>query len=369
MANTRETMGEQACLDALVADTLTTFEDDGITQVGDSALNWRKALSSVVMSNCTSVVSSGFGNCTNLELVDIKGSGNIGSNAFDNTSIRHLIMRSTERTTLSNVSAFNSTPIAAGEGCVYVDSDLLAWYEANGMWKHYIIRSIEDYPYTNYETIGDSWTEIITACDNGTYDQKYNVGDTKSMVIDGTTYYFQLVAKDADVLAADGITTVPTTWIMFRKLYGESHAMNKTSTSSGGWADSGMRSWLVDTVLPLFPSEVRAAIKEVRKYSGTYENNAVVKDGSVTADKIWIPSNYELNINSLYETQGATYSTDLYSPTNQNARVKYDLTFKAKNWWLRSASTSAHFISVSSSGSASGSSAMGAYGVVLGFCI
>lgn len=375
MTNTRETMGEQACLDALVADTLTTFEDDGVVYVGANALQYHDALTSVTMSQCKSVNSYGLANCTDLEVVDIQGTGTIVSNAFNgDTKLKHVVLRGNTKTDLDNTNAFNNTPISIGEGAIYVPSTLVESYKSTTNWSKFIILPIDAYPSTDFSTISDSWSDIITAVGNGTYGSKYTVGDTKSIVIDGTTYYMQLVAKDADVLASDGTTTVATTWLMFKVLYGTTHVMNSTQTTEGGWASSEMRSWLSGTVLPLLPAEVRTAIKEVRKYSGTYENGAVVKDGSVTADKLWIPSFHELNMGTDHETQGATYSTSLYpsgtASSTRPYRVKYNQSGSGSNWWLRSAHSATAFRSILNGGGVNITPAdTTSYCVVLGFCI
>ena len=374
MANTRETMGEQACLDALVADTLTTFEDDGISYVGTNVLQYRDVLTSVTMSQCKAVNQYGLGNCTNLEVVDIKGTGTIDANAFNgDTKLKHVILRGNARGSLSSTNAFTGTPLAIGEGAIYVPSTLVDSYKAGTNWSDFTILPIDAYPATDFSTISDSWSDIIAAVGNGTYDSKYAIGDTKSIVIDGTTYYMQLVAKDADVLASDGTTTVATTWLMFKKLYGTAHVMNSTNTTEGGWAASEMRSWLSGTVLPLLPAEVRTAIKEVRKYSGTYENGAVVKDGSVTADKLWIPSFHELNMGTDHETQGATYATSLYpngtGPSTRPYRVKYNQSGSANSWFLRSAYSVTDCRYVSGAGIAGNVSVGSNFGVCLGFCI
>ena len=53
MANTRETLGEQATLDGLINHTLTSFEEDGVTTLGNYALYRNSALTSVKFPNLT----------------------------------------------------------------------------------------------------------------------------------------------------------------------------------------------------------------------------------------------------------------------------------------------------------------------------
>lgn len=51
MSNTREMMGEAACLDALVAKTLTSFEDDAVKKIASRALSRHTALTNIKLPN------------------------------------------------------------------------------------------------------------------------------------------------------------------------------------------------------------------------------------------------------------------------------------------------------------------------------
>ena len=372
MANTRDVMGDQACLDALIADTLTSFEDDGCTKIGEYGLTYKTTLDSLKMPSCQKIEGHGLENDSSLTTVDILGGGSIGLNAFANDSkFTHLVLRSTTLTNLASTNAFYMTSFDKKEGAVYVPSDLVSEYSSATNWRNYLIRPISQYPLADFSTITDSWDDIITACGNGTYSSRYNVGDTKSIEIDGVTYYMQLVAKDADVLASDGTTTVPTTWLIYYACYSTLHNMDGSGTTTGGWADSGMRSWLVSDVLPLIPSNVRSAIKEVRKYSSIYENGGIVKD-DITNDKLWIPSTQEVNSSygTTYESQCPVYS-GVFTDANYT-RVKCNQLSSTCNWWLRSAYSERSYFICSNQGSVSSLSSNGVVGnngVVFGFCI
>lgn len=362
MANTRDVMGDAACLDALLANTLTSFEDDGVTRVSQNALRGRTALTSVVLPNCTSLSTNAFYDDTALESVDIKGGGSFSSYAFHNcASLKHLVMRDSSLTSGTN-NLFTSSPMRTCEGAIYVPSELVSSYRANSYWKKYMIISLSKYPLSTFESISDSWATIATKCASGDYATDYSVGDMKIIEIDGSNYLMELVAMDADVLASDGTTTVPTTWVIARRFFGR-HSMNDTATTTGGWANSSMRSWLSTDVLPLLPSDVRSSIKEVRKYSNSYENDAIVKDGCVTSDKLWVPSLGErLKEISDAETNAPTYR---WSETTRWPQSGY----AASSWWLRSANNSTDFRTGSDNGGVSHGSAASSYGVVFGFCI
>ena len=60
--------------------------------------------------------------------------------------------------------------------------------------------------------IADSWTEIIAACNNGTYKSKYNVGNYKPLTIGSETINMQIAGMDKDDLA-DGTGKAPISWV------------------------------------------------------------------------------------------------------------------------------------------------------------
>ena len=60
--------------------------------------------------------------------------------------------------------------------------------------------------------ITDSWTEIIAACNNGTYKSKYNVGNYKPLTIGSETINMQIAGMDKDDLA-DGTGKAPISWV------------------------------------------------------------------------------------------------------------------------------------------------------------
>lgn len=373
MANTRETMGEQACLDALVADTLTTFEDDGITKIGTYGLDQHKNLINVVLPACTTINEHGFSNCDNLEVVDILGKQLKNYAFYTSKKIKHLILRYGGLSSVTQ-GALSVTPLEWGEGAIYVPKDFISRYKQSSYASFFPILPIESYPATDFSTITDSWNDIITAVGNGTYDSKYAVGDTKSIVIDGTTYYMQMVAKDADVLASDGTTTAATTWLMYRKLYKEEHRMNPANQSgaqgtgaNGGWEHSEMRSWLNDTILPLFPSELQTSIKEVRKYSDyVVPGESSVSHDQMTADKLWIPSANEIFSNTTYEQTGPKYVDVM--PYNY-VKIRYDKDNGVTVWSTRSAASNTSFHAVTNDGSVKAYSSSTSNYVCFGFCI
>ena len=366
-------MGEQACLDALVANTLTSLEDDGVTRVGANCLRYHTALTDVKLPQCKSVETYGLAGCTNLEVVDMLGRGSINSNAFNgDTKLAHLLLRGASKTALASTNAFSGTPISRGNGAIYVPSDLLATYKADTNWKKYFITTLDRYPLSSFDTITESWAEL-DAMTQAQIEAKYAIGDTKLIDL-GTEgkVYAQIAGFGLDDLTSGGKAKVT---FVTKSMLATAHRMNPADSSgaqgtgaNGGWEYSEMRTYLSGTVLPLLPSELQSAIKSVTKYSGNIVpgESTVTKDGCVTQDKLWIPSHREVLGESTYEENGPVYS-GLFP--NAASRVKYNQSGSANYWWLRSANSADSFRGVSGYGNAYNYSALSTSGVVLGFSL
>ena len=419
MANTRDTIGDQATVDGLVNHTLTSLEEDGIGIIGDRALYNNTALTSVNFPNATSIgeyamagcsaLSSvsipnvtrinqyAFQNCKDLTSIDLDGVTNIGNYAFSESgigileitdattlgtylcrgyrtgvvdqhttvnlpsnrfnganSLCHLILRSTTMCTLTT-DALTNTAIAAGIGWIYVPTDLVATYKAASNWSNYAsqIVDISEYPKAlQDETISDSWSTIFANEDNGTYKTVYSLGDIKYMYLNGTPMPMQIVAFDED--------TSKISWVCKSIL--DTHNMNPTSKTTGGWASSNMRTWLRETIYPMIDSTIRNRIVAVTK--NYYD--AKTSSRLTISDTVWIPSEYEIFGTTSYENSGTLY-TGVF--TDATSRIKkYGLNGSASNWWLRSAISGTYCRCVNYDGYASNYNANTAAGVVLGFC-
>ena len=340
MANTRDTLGDQATLDGLVNGTLTELEEDVVTSLPSYALHKNTHIETLKFPNVTSISGNAFNGCS---------------------ALKHLVLGSSTKCALSATSAFTGTPISLTKGAIYVPEGLVSTYKADSYWKNYFITSVENYPTTDYSTITDSWAQIVAAISDGTYSTKYNVGDTKAISINGVDDYMVLIAKDTDVLA-DGSGNAKTTWLS-KGLFA-THNMNTQGTNANGWAQSEMRTWLRETILPTLDSTIQSNIKEVTK---TYYDKTTTSTLSIT-DTVWIPSAREIYGGTSYESAGCDY-TSLFN--SDPARIKYNTSGTAGSWWLRSANSGydTSFRSVNYGGDVYSSSASGAYGVALGFSI
>ena len=93
MANTRDTIGDQATVDGLVNHTLTSLEEDGIGIIGDRALYNNTALTSVNFPNATSIGEYAMAGCSALQTALVPKLATSGTYAFQNcTSLESISM-------------------------------------------------------------------------------------------------------------------------------------------------------------------------------------------------------------------------------------------------------------------------------------
>ena len=363
--NTRDAIGDQATVDGLVEHSLTELKEDGISNIPENSLRYNDGLQSVNLPSIKSIQSYGFGYCSNLESVKLGDGTDIGvtaiaANAFYYCQkLKHVIIDRPKMMILQDISAFNTTALALGDGAVYVPEDLVATYKANNNWKNYFITKLSNYPLSVFDTIEDDWSTIFA---NSSYATDYTVKGTKTIELtDGTKIKMDLAALNTDV-KSDNSGTAKMTWICHGIPY--THRMNATNTTAGGWADSEMRSYLISDILSKIPTEIKSHIVSVKK---SYRSKSPNDETLWSDDEIWIPSYKEVGFTSTdyIESDGVVYS-NLF-PSSES-RQKRDTSGSTMHWWLRSAGSTSIFRCVRTSGGDYNNIANNVYGVVFGFC-
>ena len=201
----------------------------------------------------------------------------------------------------------------------------------------------------------DSWSTIQRAVQNNNT-SVYNVGDTKSVTINGVDYRVRIANKTTGEHCGDNDTEYSQTACGFVVEFAdivEQRAMNSTSTNVGGWPATEMRTYLNGTFYNSLPSDLQAVIKPTRVISGHGSNDST---NFTTTDKLYLLSAEEVygiddGRNHFYDTaygtshqleyysnNGVTYSTRSYRGTNLDKAVKQ---YNSSNtwWWLRSANS------------------------------
>lgn len=417
MANTREILGDQETLDALIANTLTDFEDDSITLLRSYAFSKKTALRSVslpafvqsgqyrsnlfdgctsltsvslpnlirihqtMFNNCTSLVSvvfpnvrylhiSAFNGCSSLETIDLANTANIVSvtsnsgegNPGSLSALKNILVRyaGDGQASLASILVY-AAKILTRRGAIFVPDAKVAAYRLSHEGK--TVLPISRYPANDdYSTITDSWLEIIAAENNATYLTKYALGDTKKITIDGADYYAVIIAFDKDD-KADGTGKAHITWLLASTL--STHRMAATGSTAGGWPATEMRDYLVNTVLPTI--DMKDYIVSVEKTYTDYVDSALTT--STCNESIWLLSTREALGADFTgaESTGAEYYTDWFSSNTGLRRGRYDDDGSNSQYYLRSAADSRTY-RVVYSGGVTTSTATSAKGVVFGFC-
>lgn len=165
MANTRDTMGEQACLDALVAGTLTELEDDEVYElrgyafyyddtiesvslpsckkVGDFSFASAESLSDVNLPACERVGASAFNVCNSLTSITLPACNYLGNGAFASCqALRSITLGYDGVVTRANVSTIPTQFNSGNAGTIYVPASQLAAYQASSSWSGYNLAAI-----------------------------------------------------------------------------------------------------------------------------------------------------------------------------------------------------------------------------------
>ena len=182
----------------------------------------------------------------------------------------------------------------------------------------------------------------------------------------------QIVGKGVDPLAS-GSGNAALTFVA-KELLATSHGMNPSYSAGvegtgalGGWEKSEMRTYLNNTILPLIPSNVAAAIKPVTKYTRIYNASGTAVDNSPTTDTLWIPSTREVGATSYWESSCPSY-TQIFKDAASRKKSKASGS-TATAWWSRTVSNTSKFYYLDRAGNSNGSDTSNSYGIAPGFCI
>ena len=252
----------------------------------------------------------------------------------------------------------------------------------------------------------NTWAAIKAASDAGDAANVWSVGDTKSIRLNGKVgnFTFSNQSIDAFIVGFNHNSSKEggqRTHFAIGKISGKLVAlcdnqynneqtsggyfnMNTSRTNSGGWNNSNMRRNILgntgtpssppaNTLLAALPSDLRAVMKSVTKYTDNTGNASNVA-GNVTAttDYLWLFAEFEVfgtrYIANQYE-QNSQVQYAYFSAGNSRVAYKHSATATAVWWWLRSAysNRSGNFVHVSTDGAYNNNNASWSAGVVAGF--
>ena len=238
--------------------------------------------------------------------------------------------------------------------------------------------------YKVFATLNDySWVEISTVSASGDAANLFSVGDTKSIVLNGTVgeTIFSNVKIDAYILGINHNAEVEghnrihfcigkvdnKTVGLVDSQYNQypmtssgyfSMSYGNNDTNSGGWEGCYMRSTIMSAIKNVLPTELQNVLKTVTKYTdntgGGFDSSSNV---TATTETICLEAEFEVQgvrsyANSHEQNQQRQY--DYYKNGNSKIRYKYNSVNDVVWWWNRSpvADDSYDFCVVNSGGSA-----------------
>ena len=218
-------------------------------------------------------------------------------------------------------------------------------------------------PVTYKANFADNdWATIIKACHKNQVPDTWVVGNSKTMLINGTEYQIDIIGKGHDDYA-DGSGKAPLTF-QLHDCYADRNMMNGGNTNSGGWTSCAMRSTHLPAILALMPTEVQNGIQEVNKLTSEGSRSTTI---STTADKLFLLSEIEIFGNITYSASGEGTQYAYYKAGN--SKVK-NYNGSANYWWQRSPRIGNYtsFCAARNSGLADYISANDVYCISFAFC-
>lgn len=197
----------------------------------------------------------------------------------------------------------NTTPIGAGNGYIYVPSNLVDSYKTASIWSYFgennKIKSLDEYNISAYnDTITDSWPQIISNCNTNNYG-KYSIGDTKTLYLNnGIPIQMTIVAKGFD--NQENGSKAPLTWMtktisLFTR-YNLGDIFPNTQHNFHN-ATSNYRAIFTDIIWNQLDPVIQNGIKPVIKRSAGWNENG--RNNSIpSVESLWPPSASELGIMS-----------------------------------------------------------------------
>ena len=220
----------------------------------------------------------------------------------------------------------------------------------------------------------NTWAALRAASDADEGANYWSVGDTKSITINGQVgnFTFSNLSISPFILGFNHNSSKEGTHRIHWQLgkigatmvglcdnqYGSSvngagyFHMNDSNTNVGGWKDSSVRktllgnsktptSPLANSLMAALPSDLRAVMKSVTKYTDNVGNATGNVAGNVTAttDYLFLLAEFEVFGSQYYANdyeRNSQLQYDYYKASNSRIAYKHNATGTAVWWWLRS---------------------------------
>ena len=256
--------------------------------------------------------------------------------------------------------------------------------------------TLEFLPVLNNAT----WAQVKQASDSGVASNYWAVGDTKQITMNGkvsdgltlsnySTYVYIIgfnhnssvegtgIAFGGFKTAASGGVDVALCDSIYNsgKSSGQWFNMNNSSTNTGGWSSSRMRSTTLPLVKSALPSDLQAVLKTTSIYSdNTGGGSDTASYVTATQDELYLLAEFEIfGKRNLANTAEQNYQQQYAYYVAGNSKIKYrhDSTATAVGWWERSvrATDSYFFCRVYNDGTSAVGNAIYSLGLAVAFKI
>ena len=247
------------------------------------------------------------------------------------------VTASSGSTTKTAVAASNG--IATFKGLPYGDWTFSATISGSTKTKTLTI-DVQKVRYVSLRALNDlSWAQISILCTSGAISEVFALGDTKDVSLSGIgTMTLQIADFNHDYLSSSTTASkAPVTFLCKNLLYSD-YRMNSSSTNSGGFMSSALKSTLNSTILNALPSDLRSIIKTCYKWYGT--GNAT-QNGAWGGCKIWIPLEYEILGTTQFsptgeKTTGNARQYPIFTDSDSRIKIRNNGTGSTSPYWLAS---------------------------------
>ena len=185
----------------------------------------------------------------------------------------------------------------------------------------------------------DSWDVIVTAARKGkTY--KYNVGDTKTIELDGYGTHILRIANKSTPSKCNtaGFSQTACGFVIEFADIITNHVMNDTSTSVGGWPASSMYTFVNNDIYNALPAELKNAIIDTTVVSGHGPEDT---ENFTSTDKLYLLAPREIWYYASDTAYDLTRQLDYYKNLGVSGGANSEVIKKngtsASWWWLRAA--------------------------------
>ena len=212
----------------------------------------------------------------------------------------------------------------------------------------------------------------VVYLDYGNIHRKVNIGDQVTLSLNGTGYAFDIIGFNHDTLtdtAAYGEETATGKagmTLQMHDCFATDFKMNYSTTNSGGWKSSAMRTSTMAKMKSYLPDNWEAIIKPVNKVSGTGGGSS---SGTETvSDNCFLLAEVEIFGNRKYSVSGEGIQYAYYKAGNSKAKKKGG---SFSLWWERSPGSGGNgsFCLVNSSGNFYYDTSSHSRDVAFGFCV